>query len=169
MALRTHHTPSPEGRGSKSLIMVSLTDKYPFAKFWDLFTRQNRCVSKWEDGRTDMEVFLRRTLRKWFINKFFQIEVEDWHRIEDKIVFTVKYVHIVEIRFGFMRANTIVIYYTHPHSDNLEEITMHHNDFIRLRIRENPTDFAILSKFYQHRIQEKPDPFQNVRHLLSTK
>jgi len=135
---------------------------YNLNKFWEVYSRQNRGVSQWDDKRTDMEVFINRTIAKWFVGKFYQIEIER-HKLYsppfDKPattykVFT-KFVYITNIKFAFAPYhNLITINYIEPHSEKIEKVDYGINDFSRLKLMENESDFRILKKFYPVRVEE---------------
>lgn len=146
--------------------MEQLTKKYNFKKFWEYLNRQCRYNSKWDESRTDQDVFIRRTLQKWFTNKYFRIEVENWGDYSQKeIHLHTEYIFIEYIRFGFARATQIVFYYKHPHSTKTKEIRIGYNDFIGLRIVEAEADFRILQKFYPIRTESKPNPIEQITNM----
>lgn len=155
--------------------MIPLTEQYNFEKFWNIFTRQDRHVSKWDEGRTDQDVFIRRTLQKWFVGKCFQVLVHQKrdHNLDKldffmsslgnkpspgdyDLLFT-KYVHITNIYFKYSwSSGRITFYYVEPHSQSIQEEKLSYNDFIQMQVMENQTDFAILRKFYP--VEKKMHP-----------
>lgn len=132
--------------------MQPIVEQYRFEKFWKLFTQADRGVSKWDDTRTDMDVFVRRTLMRWFAGKYFQVQQAiyegDWCSNDYYVSKFTTYVYVTHIRFAYQWADKIVICYVEPNSRKIEEVIFGHNDFIHLDIIENETDFAILRKFY---------------------
>ncbi len=158
--------------------MKPLTEQYNFEKFWEMFSRQNRSVSKWDQTRTDKQVFIERTLNRWFSGKCFQvllkrddrkaIEMARLYRslgqkinhIEHEVIYT-KYVLVLYIRFAYRYSDKIIIRYAEPHSIKTEEMAMGYNDLLNIRsIAENETDFSILRKFYPLQ-KNKPEPLIN--------
>lgn len=131
-------------------------DDYPFFKFWEMFIRQERCSSIWDASRTDMDVFIRRTLHKWYSGKYFQIREEDWKKRPNHIIKSTKYIHIGRIRFAFGHSHEIVFEYLEPHSLFPQKRELGHNDFLYLSVVPDEIDFAVLSKFYPVEIAEKP-------------
>jgi hypothetical protein len=142
--------------------MKNIKELYHFEKFWQVYTRQNRSVSQWDERRTDMDVFINRTLSAWFAGKFFQVEIEqhkkDWLHPFDKPateykVFT-KYVYITNIKFAFAPYHELItIYYIQPHSEKIEEVCWGWNEFINIKLMENEGDFRLLRKFYPIRVE----------------
>jgi len=142
--------------------MKNIKVLYHFKKFWQVYTRQNRAVSKWDETRTDMDVFINRTIGKWFAGKFFQVEIER-HEIDSLQLFYkpnnefkvfTKYVYIINIEFAFSAyQERIRIYYIEPHSEKIEEVSWGLNEFFRLNLMENEGDFRLLRKFYPFRVE----------------
>ena len=140
--------------------MERLTEKYKFKKLWECFVRQNRHVAGWDEKRTDMDVFIRRTLNKGFSGKYFHLEIDEWNFDRDDYRIYTKYVFIVGIRFHYGRIPSVTVHYLEPHSIIVEEKIMTFNDFLYLKIREAESDFRILQKFYPIRKEMKPNPFK---------
>jgi hypothetical protein len=130
-----------------------ISEQYNFKKFWEVYTRQNRCNSKWDGDRTDMDVFIRRTLSSWFAGKCFQIEIERHHKhfhhaTKEYKIFT-KYICITNITFAYAPYHDkINIYYIEPNSEKIEVVCYGYNELIGLKLVENEEDFRILKKFY---------------------
>jgi hypothetical protein len=137
--------------------MIPLIEKYPFKKFWDAFMRQSRYSSHWDEKRTDQDVFIRRTLGKWFEGKYFQVIFDEYipgdpfplTRTEPYRFVHTKYVLIVNIRFGYTAYfDQIVIRFVEPHSTKLQEIWIKSSDWYNLSIEEDKESFTILRRFY---------------------
>ena len=143
-------------------MMERLTEKYKFKKLWGCFVRQNRHVANWDERRTDMDVFIKRTLSKWFSGKYFHLEIDEWNFDRDDYRIYTKYVFIVGIYFHYGRIPSLTVHYLEPHSIIVEEKIMTFNDFLYLKIREAESDFRILQKFYPIRKEMKPNPFKQL-------
>lgn len=137
--------------------MVTLTEKYNFKKFWDAFMRQCRYSSAWDERRTDQDVFIRRTLSKWFEGKYFQVILDEYipgnpfplTRTEPYRFRYTKYVLIISIRFGFAAYfDQILVRFVEPHSTKMQEIWIKANDWHNLSIEEDKESFTILRRFY---------------------
>ncbi len=153
--------------------MKNIKELYHFEKFWQVYTRQNRSISKWDDKRTDMEVFINRTIAKWFTGKCFQVEIErhnkDWFksafgsRPTEYRIFT-KYIYITNIRFAYAPYHDLLtIYYLEPHSEKIEEVCYGFDEFINLNLMENEGDFRLLRKFYPIKVEKYNVPTINER------
>lgn len=137
--------------------MTRLVDKYPFKKFWEAFMRQDRCSAKWDERRTDQDVFIRRTIGKWFEGKYFQVIFDKYvpgdpfplSRAEPFRVRYTKYVAIVDIHFTYAAYHDqITIRYIEPHSAKTEEIRIKNGDWYDLSVIEDKESFTILRRFY---------------------
>jgi len=140
--------------------MRKLTEAYPFEKFLTFFLRQNRGVSKWDERRTDQDVFIRRTLSKWFEGKAFQVIFDKYVPACGVPVFNgteqkpykmryTKYVLITHICFAFSPYyDEITVYYAEPHSTKIERLDIKRNDWYNLSIQEDIESWTILRKFY---------------------
>ena len=151
--------------------MKTIKELYHFEKFWQVYTRQSPAISKWDDRRTDMEVFINRTIAKWFSGKCFQVEIErhnkKWfnspfaEQPTEYSVFT-KYVLITNIKFAFAPYfDLITIYYVEPQSENIEKLCWGLNDFGNIKLIENEGDFRLLTKFYPIKIEKYKVPTIN--------
>lgn len=140
--------------------MKPIPEKYPFVKFWDAFMRQDRCVSKWDDKRTDQDIFINRTLSKWFEGKYFQVIFDKYipgdpfnfmaqiKKEPSRIRYTM-YMAIVRIRFGFGRIEgEIIVEYVEPHSTKIQSMHISHNDWYNMSAEEDKESFVILRRFY---------------------
>jgi hypothetical protein len=143
--------------------MKKINELYYFEKFWKIYTRQERAVSKWDEKRTDMDVFIRRTLSKWFSGKAFQVELNRYqsfdaffHKtppLEYKVI--TKYIVITNMVFSFAQYHDLItIYFIEPHSESFEEIRFGFNEFMDLKLMKNEGDFRLLRKFYPIRKEE---------------
>lgn len=131
--------------------MRKIDELFPFDKFWMAFERQSRSCSSWDENRTDMAVFIDRTMSKWVTGKFFQIEYEESEKKFLKPVLRrryTKYVLITHVRFSYGYENMITFSYIEPHSKKEKEIRMGYGDFKSILLEENEADFRILHKFY---------------------
>lgn len=131
-----------------------IPQEYPaFDKFWKVFTRQDRHAAKWEDTRTDREVFIRRTLHNWFVGSYFKVKEWDRTRSETDIIIWTSYIYIMEIRFGMADIDDVVISYAEPHSRQVQKRRLSYNDFLNLSIR--PDDQGIWTSIGKLYRQEK--------------
>jgi|SRR6185312_200599 len=138
--------------------MTPLIEKYPFKKFWEMLTRQNRCVSKWDEHRTDQDVFIRRTLDKWFSGKCYQVVFDKFvpsprfqpiDPVEPYRIKYTKYMAIAGIELAFSRTEgAITVKYVEPHSMTLEKMVLDHNDWCDLSVMDDNESFVILRRFY---------------------
>jgi hypothetical protein len=141
--------------------MQPLIEKYPFKKFWEVFTRQDRCVSKWDDKRTDQDVFIRRTLSRWFEGKCFQVIFDEYipgdpfplagregKREPYRIRYT-RYMAIIDIYFTFAAYHDQITFrYVEPHSRKIEKMCIKGSDWYNLSVEEDKESFTILRRFY---------------------
>lgn len=147
--------------------MKRVDELYHFEKFWSIYVRQNRAISKWDESRTDMEVFIRRTIDKWFSGKCFQVQLERHKKHiplpfekppKNYKIFT-KYVYIITISFAFAPYHDLItIHFIEPHSETIQKVSYGLNDFYRIRLLENEEDFRILKKFYPIEVVEIKQP-----------
>lgn len=136
--------------------MQPLTEKYPFKKFWDAFMRQDRTCAHWDDRRTDQDVFIRRTLDKWFSGKYFQVVFDEYVPSQGLIEQTpahrikyTKYMAILGIRLTFAQYHEqITIIYVMPHSLKTERLDIKRNDWYNLSIIEDKESWTVLRRFY---------------------
>jgi hypothetical protein len=141
--------------------MQPLVEKYPFKKFWDAFMRQNRSVSKWDDKRTDQDVFIRRTLSKWFEGKCFQVIFDEYvpgdpfpiagreGKREAHCIRYTRYMAIIDIYFTFAAYHDQITFrYVEPHSRKIEKICINGFDWYNLSVEEDKESFTILRRFY---------------------
>lgn len=139
---------------------MRLIEKYPFNKFLEIFTRQNRGVAKWDDRRTDQDVFIRRTLSKWFEGKMFQVMFDKYvpacgvpvfngrEQIPYRMRYT-KYILVTHICFTYAPYHDqITIYYAEPHSTKIERLDLTRNDWYDISIEEDKESWTILRRFY---------------------
>lgn len=146
--------------------MKPIIELYHFEKFWKVYTNQDRCISKWDEGRTDMDVFINRTIQKWFVGKFFQVEIENHAKMENSWYKTVtqykvftKYVYITNIKFAFAAYHDkIRINFIEAHSEKIGEVSFGWNDFMNIKLMENEGDFRLLRKFYPITIKKYDVP-----------
>lgn len=150
--------------------MKNIKELYHFEKFWQAYTLQNRAVSSWDERRTDMDVFINRTISSWFTGKFFQVEIErhstnsmmPFSKPADEFKVFTKYVYITNIKFAFAKyGDKITIYYVEPHSEKIEEVCWGWNDFMLIKLMENEGDFRLLRKFYPVSVEKYPVPVIN--------
>lgn len=137
--------------------MMPITEKYPFKKFWDAFMRQDRMASKWDDRRTDQDVFIRRTIGKWFAGKCYQVIFDEYvpgnpfplSRADPyRIRYTV-YMAVVEIYFTFAAYHDqITIRYAEPHSRKVLKMHIKGGDWYNISAEEDKESFTILRRFY---------------------
>lgn len=145
--------------------MKTVFELYYFEKFWNILSRQNRSISNWDGERTDMDVFIRRTVGSWFVGKFFQVEVKEhkanifflkeFETPDQKTKIFTKYIYITNIRFAYQRSLKVRINYVEPHSQKVEEVYFGWNDFVNISLMENEEDFRILNKFYPVKVEIK--------------
>jgi hypothetical protein len=141
--------------------MRPLVEKYPFKKFWDAFMRQNRCCSKWDESRTDQDVFIRRTLAKWFEGKYFQVIFDEYvpgdpfplaGRLDKKESYRIRYTRymaVIDIYFTFAAYHDqITIRYVEPHSNKIQKMCIKGTDWYNLSVEEDKESFVILRRFY---------------------
>lgn len=162
--------------------MKPITQAYHFEKFWQVYSRQSRYCSKWDHSRTDMAVFINRTLSTWFAGKYFQIIMEDkvqelkrrqyidverWlgktvPEREFKPLFTM-YVLItgIEFSYGSCPIDKITFYYAEPHSHTIQEMSMGLNELSGISLQEDQESFIILRKFYPV-TKEKIEPLPRI-------
>src|ERR1700727_1872709 len=137
-------------------MMRLLTSEYPFKKFWAAFERQNRHVSKWDDRRTDQDVFIRRTLSKWFEGKMFQVVFDKYvpekgflERVGAHRIKYTQYVFITQIRFAYAPYHDqISVFYAEPHSTSIQRLDIKGGDWYDISIQEDKESWTILRKFY---------------------
>lgn len=123
--------------------------------------RQNRSVSKWDEKRTDQDVFIRRTLSKWFEDKCFQVVFEEYipgdpfpligeeTRKEPHRIKYTRYVYIVEIYFTFAKYHDQITFrFVEPHSRKIEKMCIKSFDWQNLSVEEDKESFTILRRFY---------------------
>lgn len=137
--------------------MLPVTEKYNFNKFWTLFVAHDRCVSKWDNGRTDQDVFIRRTLRKWFRDKCFQVIFNKYvpgiNLFEiNEPAYRVKYtmyllVFDVSLAYSYTEGE-IAVKYKEPHSARPQRINIKKGDWYEISIEEDKESWTILWRFY---------------------
>lgn len=147
--------------------MEKLISVYPFTKFWECFERQDRGVSKWDDKRTDQDVFIRRTLSRWFEGKIFQVVFDKYipsvnlcldSRPAYRIKYT-KYILITHIHFTFAPYHDqVTFYYAEPHSNKIERMDIKRGDWHDLSIEEDKESWTILRRFYPFEKSEIKTP-----------
>lgn len=148
--------------------MEKLIERYHFKKFWNCFLRKDRCVSKWDDHRTDQDVFIRRTLGNWFVGKYFAVMFDDYvpadgiQGINWRDAYTIKYmkyVLITNIRFAYAKYHDqIVVHYLEPHSLKIEEKRLILNNWNGMWVEEDKERFTVLKKFYPIQKSKIPVP-----------
>lgn len=132
-------------------------NKKAFEKFWSIFDRQDRGISKWDNRRTDQDVFIRRTLSKWFEGKSYQIDFDKY--IPVKVGFNsvaaahrfkyTMYVFVIRIGFTFSAYHDqITVEYAQPHSTSIERMDIERRDWSQMKIREDKESWTILRRFY---------------------
>lgn len=137
--------------------MSPIPEAYPFKKFWDAFARQDRSVAKWDDKRTDQDVFIRRTMSKWFEGKSFQVIFDQYipadpfplSRSEPHRLKFTKYMLVLGIEFAYAAYHDqISITYAEPHSTKIEKMSIKSGDWYNISAQEDKESFTILRRFY---------------------
>ena len=133
-------------------------DKNAFKKLWSIFDRQDRSVSKWDDNRTDQDVFIRRTLSKWFEGKPFQVIFDKYvpeaglvgiqiipaHRIK-----YTQYVFVCRIYFAFAPYHDqITVQFAEPHSIAIQKVNIKRGDWWDMFVQEDKESWTVLRRFY---------------------
>jgi hypothetical protein len=152
--------------------MMPIVKQYPFKKFWDAFMRQDRGVSKWDDKRTDQDVFIRRTLSKWFGGKCFQVIFDKYvpgdpfplvgrnGKKEPYRIRYTKYMAVIDIYFTFAAYHDQVTFrYVEPHSTEIQKICIKGSDWYDMSVEEDKESFTILRRFYPVERNEIKLPF----------
>ena len=99
-------------------------------KLFNILNRLNRCVDKKYNGRCEREVFVRRSLNKWFKGKYLIWLCED----EMFGLYYNRYVHIKEVEFALNYSTELKISffdYSRP-MDFFNEIVLNHNTLLNL-------------------------------------
>jgi hypothetical protein len=152
---------------------MKLSESPEFEKFWQKFHHANRYVSKWDERRTDRQVFVRRAL-KTLMGKCFKLTYADWKKFRNerpiigkdertKLIVRTEYIQIAWIEFAMIDGDEVRMYFIFPHSYSLETRCMDFNFLCNLVIEEAETDFHILRKFYPLAFEEIPDPFKDLK------
>lgn len=138
--------------------MKKLSEQYNYEKFWSCFLAHDRNVSAWDEHRTDQDVFIRRTLAKWFEGKYLAILFEKYVPADGiwplawREAYTVKYMKYVAVwavRFAYSwSSGEILVRYDEPHSLKIETMRLKKNDCNRMWIEEDKESWTVLKKFY---------------------
>ena len=115
-------------------------------------------VSHWDEKRTDQDVFIRRTLDKWFSGKYWQAifdkyvpapNFQPFEHVEPYRLKYMKYMAVINIQLAYGRKEgEIRIDYVEPHSLKMEKMFLDHNDWCDLSAIEDKESFVILRRFY---------------------
>lgn len=139
-----------------------LKQRFPLEKWITIWKRQNRNVSirkgmtigEYQENRTDMEVWVRRTLRKWFSGRYFLVQRMREQPIDIKedpwrYVVEIDYWYIVDIRFSFAWTDKISIQVIKPYSLEMKDIDLDCSDMLVIGGKEDKVSFNMISIFFK--------------------